>query len=458
MELVKENRLHYYTPYPWQARFHEDRNPQVALMAANRVGKTFSGAMQMAFHLTGDYPGWWTGRRFHKPIKAWVGGTTAEKTRDICQTALIGPPEDKNQWGTGTVPKNTLGKLTKRPGYPNAIQSIQIRHKSGGWSRLAFKAYEAGAEAWMGESVDLIWLDEEPPQNIYTQAITRTLDKSGQTYMTFTPESGVTEVVSSFMNNLQEGQSLHHAAWDDAPHLSEDAKEQILSALPLHEREMRSKGIPILGSGLIFPVPEDEITIDPIPIPNSWARIVGLDFGWDHPTAAVWMAHDRDSDIIYVYDVYKERQQTPIIHAAAINARGKWIPVAWPKDGLNADKGSGKQLSQLYKDQGVNMLRDFFQNPPIDGKSDAYVEPGLLAMLQRMQTGRFKVFSHLVEWFREFKIYHRRQLPNGKVEIVKKSDDLMSATRYGAQSLRFAKTEGEKKVWKDLKYQRKGIV
>ena len=42
-----------------------------------------------------------------------------------------------------------------------------------------------------------------------------------------------------------------------------------------------------------------------------------------------------------------------------------------------------------------------------------------------MQTGRFKVFAHLDDWFEEFRLYHRK---DGKV--VKLRDDLMSATRY----------------------------
>ena len=121
-------------------------------------------------------------------------------------------------------------------------------------------------------------------------------------YMTFTPESGMTETVASFMNNIQPGQSLVNATWDDAPHLDEDAKQQILEGLPPHERRMRSQGLPILGSGLVFPIDEEVLKIESFAIPSHWPRIAGIDFGWEHPTAVVWGAWDRDQDSVYIYD------------------------------------------------------------------------------------------------------------------------------------------------------------
>jgi hypothetical protein len=62
------------------------------------------------------------------------------------------------------------------------------------------------------------------------------------------------------------------------------------------------------------------------------------------------------------------------------------------------------------------------------------VEAGLLDMLDRMKTGRFKVFKHLTEWFEEFRLYHRED-----GAVVKEQDDLMSATRYGVMMVRFAR-------------------
>jgi hypothetical protein len=122
------------------------------------------------------------------------------------------------------------------------------------------------------------------------------------------------------------------------------------------------------------------------------------------------------------------------IHAAAIRARGDWVPVAWPHDGLQRDKGSGEQLATQYKNQGLTMLssRATFE----DGTNG--VEAGVAEMLTRMQTMRLKVFAHLADWFEEFRLYHRK---NGM--IVKDGDDLLSATRYGVMMRRYAKTHEE---------------
>ena len=215
----------------------------------------------------------------------------------------------------------------------------------------------------------------------------------------------------------------------DVDHYSPEERAQIVASYPAHEREARAKGIPTLGSGRIFPIEEDAIKVNPFQIPAHWVRINGIDFGWDHPSAAVQIAWDRDDDVIYVTKAHRSREQTPILFAPTINAWGKWVPTAWPHDGLQHDKGSGEQLAKQYAAAGLRMLKDraTFE----DGSNG--VEAGLMDMLDRMQTGRFKVFSNMDDWFSEFRLYHRK---DGK--IVKKADDLMSATRYALMMKRKA--------------------
>ena len=334
VEIAKEleyrkatNTMARYVPYEYQKKFHNKLAQQRLLMAGNRIGKSFSGAMEMAYHLTGLYPDWWEGKKFPRPIRAWAGGASNETTRDICQKELVGQPDDPSARGKGSIPLKLIGETVRKAGVPNALNSLVVKHVTGGWSRLAFKAYEMGKEKWMGESLDVIWLDEEPPTPIYTQSLTRTADKGGIVYMTFTPENGMTETVAQFVNDLRDGQALIQAGWDDAPHMTKEVRQQILAALPPHERKMREQGIPQLGSGLVFPIAESDMICEPINIPDHWPRICGLDFGWDHPTAAAWAAWDRDSDIIYIYDTYAMSQEAVPIHASAVKARGQWIPV-----------------------------------------------------------------------------------------------------------------------------------
>ena len=434
------NRMDEYAPYDYQKKFHNTLAQQRLLMAGNRVGKSFCGAMEIAYHATGKYPSWWAGKRFNRPVRCWAGGVSNETTRDVCQKELVGQPDDPTSKGTGSIPLNSIGDTVRKAGVPNAINSVVIKHKTGGYSRVGFKAYEMGKEKWMGESVDVIWLDEEPPPSIYSQALTRTADKGGIVFMTFTPEQGMTETVAQFINNIKDGQALIQATWDDAPHMTDTVRKQILEALPPHERKMREKGIPVLGSGLVFPLPEEDLLCDPIDIPDHWPRLCGIDFGWDHPTAVTWIAWDRDSDIVYVYDSYSLRQETVPVHASAINARGKWLPVIWPMDGRQADKGSGKNLTEQYRKESVNMLREHFSNPPSQGMKEGTggnsVEAGIQQMLTRFQTKRLKIFKNQGKLLEELRMYHRK---DGK--IVPIHDDVISALRYCVMSLRKARVK-----------------
>ena len=475
LELLREqkkrlrfNRIDQYDPYPYQQQFHEtskDSNQRL-LMAANRIGKSFCGAAEMSYHLRGIYPDWWKGRRYDQPITAWAGGVSNETTRDIVQAELLGSPDDPAAFGSGAIPKNYIIKTERKPGVPNAKSVALIRHVSGGNSSLHFKAYEMGVEKWQGRSVDVVWLDEEPSRDIYSQAVTRTLDRRGMVYMTFTPEAGMTETVAAFMNRIQAGQSLVNATWDDASekiksmkgqqgHLSEAVMEQILSAYSPHEREMRRYGRPSIGSGLIFPVDEEKIIIDPVEIKDHWPRIAAIDFGWDHPTAVVWCAVDRDEDVFYVYDCHRESKASPSIHAQAIRSRPHFIPIAYPHDGNRRDSMGNPGLADQYRNLGCNFLLEHFSNPPALGnnKGSNSIEEGLMAMLQSMEAGNFKVFSTLSSWFEEFRMYHRK---GGKV--VPFRDDLMSATRYAFQSQRFA-VSGSDPAWtQDITYKNYGIV
>jgi hypothetical protein len=219
---------------------------------------------------------------------------------------------------------------------------------------------------------------------------------------------------------------------EHAEHYTPEQRAAIIASYPAHEREARIKGIPSLGSGRVFPVADEKIAIDPIPILKDWTQLNGLDFGYDHPFGAVHTAWDRDADIIYVTKTYRERERTPIIHSAAIRPWGDWVPCAWPHDGLQHDKGSGEELASQYRAQGLNTLPE---RATFEDGGDG-VEAGVTEMLDRMLTNRFKVFKHLAEWFGEFRLYHRK---DGK--IVKERDDLLSATRYAVMMKRFGEAD-----------------
>ncbi len=248
----------------------------------------------------------------------------------------------------------------------------------------------------------------------------------------------MTELTYQFLEDPKEGQGMIQATWDDAPHMTEEKRKQFLAQIPIHEQKMRMEGIPMVGTGLIYPIADEDLRVEPFEIPAHYARIIGVDFGWEHPFAAVCIAHDRDQDKIYVYNCFKESNMViPVAADRVKQMGGEKYPVVWPHDGMVHDKQSGRPLADLFRDRGVNMWPDMFSNPPGPGQKEGQggqgVEVGVQAIFTAMEEGRFKVFANLDDWFREKRMYHRK---DGKV--VKKMDDLMSATRYAYQMLRHA--------------------
>lgn len=209
---IAQTKLARYHPYPKQAEFHAaglDHRERL-LMAANQVGKTVAGAAEMAYHLTGQYPDWWRGRRFGRPIAALAGSETGEVTRRGVQRLLVGPPEDESAWGTGYIPKASLVDTQKARGVPDALASVVVAHASGGRSTLGFKSYDQGRAKWQADTVHVVWFDEEPPIDVYMEGLTRTNATNGLVYMTFTPLMGMSEVVHLFLGG-ENGSSMARA-------------------------------------------------------------------------------------------------------------------------------------------------------------------------------------------------------------------------------------------------------
>lgn len=196
-------RLTEYRPYTKQREFHANgaTDRERLLMAGNQLGKTYCGAAETAIHLTGQYPDWWEGKRWDRPVRAWAGSKTGEVTRDGVQRYLVGEPKDEAQWGTGMIPHAALRDWSRRQGVPNSLDSVLVRHASGGTSTLGFKSYDQGRQKWQSETLDFVWFDEEPPMDIYMEGLTRTNATKGLAMITFTPLLGMSDVVSMFLED-----------------------------------------------------------------------------------------------------------------------------------------------------------------------------------------------------------------------------------------------------------------
>lgn len=433
-------------PYPWQVEFHnagrdfKDR----AIIANNQGGKTRTCGAEVAMHATGLYPPWWEGHRFDTPPKICIGSQTNDTLRDPQQIELFGhfQSESNTPDGTGWISKNCIGKPSFRQcGISGVFDEIPIKHASGGTSLIKQKSYEQGWTKWQGTQFDLYWLDEEPENDdkIFSEIVRGIMTRGGMILLSRTPLFGMTKAVSYFMQSDNKHTYYKNVTLDDSPHLTPDAKKKFIAGLMPHEVECRTRGIPMLGEGAIYPVSDDVLSIEPFRIPEHYRQIVGLDFGHSdgasgHYTAAIRAAYDPDDDVIYLISEY--RGKGPIaVHAEKIRSWGSWIPASWPHDGMQKDRtGYGLQLSKVYGSNGLNMLSVSARYDDKKGGGQAR-EPIIQECFERMVSGRLKVFSHLNAWFEEKRMYHRK---DGKV--VDTNDDLISAMHYAVMMIRYARS------------------
>lgn len=416
--------------------------PERIFLASNRTGKTISGGFELSVHLTGDYPIWWNGKVFDHPIAAWAVGATARSTRDVIQKELLGPI---GSWGTGMIPADKIGRYWALQGTPQAVDIIEIKHKSGGVSTLGFKNYEQDVAAFMGTDKHVIWLDEECPQNIYNECLIRTMTTKGIMYVTFTPLAGLTQFVVNFCAKadflagatpvvggvlsekeedagedsrlafLETAKAVIQAGWDDAPWLEEADKKRMLDDTLPHLRAARSKGVPAMGSGNVYPIPFEEVCVAPFKIPEHYKRMYALDVGWNR-TAVLWAAQDPDSGTIYITDEHYQGEQPPAVHAQAIRSRGEWMTGVIDPASRGRSQVDGQSLMQIYKqDMGLRLF-------PARNE----VEGGISNVWSLLSTGKLKFFSNLSELSKEYMLYRRDE----KGRIVKEKDHLMDCLRY----------------------------
>jgi hypothetical protein len=208
--------------------------------------------------------------------------------------------------------------------------------------------------------------------------------------------------------------ALITATWDDVPHLTPQAKADLLASYLPHELEARTKGVPSIGHGAVYPLGQDSYTCDPFPIPAHFPRAYGLDVGWNW-TAAVWWAWDRENDQDWIYREYLREQAPPDIHVAAIKAAGDWIPGCIDPAAKQRSQVDGRNLLAEYDSLGLKMTL-----------ADNSVEAGVLRVYQRMAAGKLKIFRICTRLLEDLRFYHR----DDSGRIVKEGDHLADAMRY----------------------------
>lgn len=437
----------YESFYGWQRDFVAATKDyfECCLCAANQIGKTYTGTDIDAMHLLGDYPDDWPGHKFDFPPLCWALGYSMEKTRDLLQSALFGDFVE-GKFSGGLVPADRILSHESAQGTTNAMRTVRVKHKRGE-STMQFWSYSQGQHAIMGDVVDWFHIDEEPrDQTIRPQLLTRTINgdkgNGGRGIYTFTPENGRTDLVIKFMDDPSPDQFFMKKGWDDAPHMTEEKKKRLLAQYPAHQRDMRTKGEPMMGTGRIYDIGDELITCDRFEPPLHWHVIAAMDFGWDHPQAQVLLYEDRETDTCYIARAWKQSKVSANDAWGATNAWTKDIPMAWPHDGLQNEKGRDDAVQQKthYEKAGFKMIPQMASWPDMpDGrggliKGGNSVEQGIYEITDKMNKGQFKIFSDLVHLMDEVRQYHRDE----KGKIVKVRDDLIDAMRYAYMMRRFA--------------------
>lgn len=406
------------------------RYKERAFLAGNRVGKTQTGSYEVVCHLTGIYPDNWEGRVFTEPTSGWVVGKSSERVRDTSQLALLGP---MGAWGTGMIPRDLIihvGKSTNA-----SVDYVQVKHKSGGTSIINFKSNDAGRQAFEGGKKEFVWIDEECDYGVYEECRLRTMTTGGVIFTTFTPQKGLTPLILSLLQNGNletpaEGVSVTNCGWDDVStlvggHLTPEAIEYEMSRLPPWQRLSRSRGIPSIGQGAIYPMDPDSYTLEPFVIPENWPRLIGMDVGYKK-TAALWIAINPEDNVMYAYSEYYAGRELPVVHATAIKGKSNLpIPVVIDTAAHGGSQKDGEALFDQYQDYGLDLHN-----------ANKAVETGLTTTWSALAFGQLKIFNNCSNLLKEMKAYRRDE--NGK--IIKADDHLCDCMRYAVMTKDEAKS------------------
>lgn len=437
------NALEFYEPYDWQKKFHLLGSTAIErmLMAPSQSGKTLSAAAETAMHLTGRYPDWWEGKRYSLPIKGWCMGVDYKQLRGAAQRLLLGDLD----LGTGMIPEDALipGGIKTMQGAPGNYDYVSVRHISGGTSVLYFKTYEQGRGSMQGETVDFVWMDEEPEKDdLFNEIIARLMVRGGILIITYTPLLGQTTMTNMFYDEKE--RKPHRklvqvsARGGTIPHMDErarkngyaDAEAMLKARYSPHEWRARIDGLPALGQGAVFPFMEDKYVIPVKRLPSHTRYIAGIDYGIGHPTAFMIIGWDPDEDVVYFVQEYCLADKTVAENASWINRNFPGIRLAWPHDMGNRE-GNGRSGRESYKAEGCNMCPEYAQYA--DERKNG-LEDSVWDIYQRIEAGQLKVFDRCHQWLTEARSYHR----DDKNKIVPRKDDTIAASRYAVMMLRFS--------------------
>ena len=442
---MEYNQLAYFRPFEHQRRFFRTgASPRRGILAANRIGKTVSTCFETAMHLTGRYPEWWDGRRFDGPVNVMVAGEGWQQVALVLQNELLGTNDVKiqHQLGTGAIPRDCIVLDTMRNDGANCM-GLEIRHESGGHSYLLFANYTQEVRQMQGFKLNIAVFDEQPPDDFFSEIVTRTATTQGMVMCSFTPLKGLNGLVAKFWNR-EEGYDHIRVSWDDVPEydlwgepfLLKETRLQLERDYLPHERDARRNGVPVMGKGAVFrlrswPTYRSQ-DIDFRSNPNI-RRIIALDLGLvNDRTVISLMYHDPEEVRLWLHTqivVRGTEEANPINwiqHLMRPEVFG--CPIVLPPDAGTPGRYTMTSLSlrQLFEQYELNVHPEPIMNPPDDqGRRSNHKSFGINIMRQMMELGSFQINENCVEFLREAQNYYADE--RGRFSDP---DDCIDSARY----------------------------
>lgn len=468
-EFKRFNKLAYFKPYPYQMEWIEASKNyrQRYLSAANRIGKTHTASFELAAQITGLFPEWWPGRKmeFKEPATFWAIGVSQESVNGVLMKELLGVSDCRNLegLGSGAIPKECINAYSMVKDGSRCLQ-VRIKHVNGFENTLHFFASTQDESVFYGASVHYVLMDEQfkNETELYAQALTRTATTSGMVSVTATPELGASPLWLKFSEDDSGKLYFQVATWDDAPHLTPEAKAELLAGYPEYQRDMRSKGVPVLGEGAVYPYNEEEISgklkiaeinANPFAYKLLWA----CDFGYSSnssadPSVLILLAYHIETDTIYLIDEWNSKRDAfnnrlahMPVHMAEIIKESPfpYAPLICPHDGKKQLDGAGTNATRIseFKKYNINVLPQVFEIPfqLTTGSFDAPKHPRSLhwtiQYINRLfSDDKLKIDrDKMKNLMKEFRTYQWKE--NGNP--VDKNNHHLDAMRYGAVSIKY---------------------
>lgn len=423
---MRYHQLKYFRPFEHQLRFFETgTSERRGILAANRIGKTVSTCYETACHLTGQYPDWWTGYRFNKPITCMVAGEGWSQVALVLQNELLGTQDVKivDNLGTGVIPRDCIVVDTMRNDGANCI-GVEIRHVSGSNSYLLFANYTQEVRQLQGFKLNLAVFDEQPPDDFFSEIVTRTATTQGKVLCSFTPLKGLNGLVSKFWNK-EEGYEFIRVSWDDCPEydpwgqpfLLKETRRQLERDYLPHEREARIAGKPVMGKGAVFQIREWPLyqtgDYDFTRMPNI-QRVIALDLGLVNDKTVIslmyWDPYERTAFLhkqICVQGIEEAVPSQYINHLLRPEVFG--TPIVLPADANTAGRYtmSSNSIRELFESYELNVYHKAIMNPPDqEGRVTNHKSYGINQMRQMLEVGSLMVNQNCTQFISDAQNYY----------------------------------------------------